>query len=134
MVAKFRRGDDRERDLLADLQRIGRDAEPSFAVMAQQERFTLKDHQSRTAIVGKVDARIEIAGVRAPLEVKAWSPFIVDRLETFADVFDNPWTTAGGYQLLSYLYGAGEPFGFLLLDRSGIPRLLPVELEPQKIS
>jgi hypothetical protein len=130
VLAKFRRGDDRERDLLADLQRIGRDAEPAFAVMAQQERFALKDHQSRTAIVGKVDARIEIAGVRAPLEVKAWSPFIVDRLETFADVFDNPWTCAGGYQLLSYLYGAGEPFGFLLLDRSGIPRLLPVELEP----
>jgi len=129
VLAKFRRGDDRERDLLADLTRIGRDAEPPFKVIGQQERFELKDHKSRTAIVGKVDARLEIDSVRAPLEVKAWSPYLVERIETFADLFENPWTQSGGYQLLSYLYGAGEPFGFLLLDRSGLPRLLPVELE-----
>lgn len=129
VLAKFRRGDDRERDLLADLTRIGRDAEPAFSVIGQQERFALKDHQGRAAIVGKVDARLQIDGVRAPLEVKAWSPMLVDRIETFADLFDSPWTRSGGYQLLSYLYGAGEPYGFLLLDRSGIPRLLPVELE-----
>jgi len=128
-VARFRRGDDRERDLLADLTRIGRDSEPPFKVIGQQERFELKDHKSRTAIVGKVDARLEIDSVRAPLEVKAWSPYLVERIETFADLFENPWTQSGGYQLLSYLYGAGEPFGFLLLDRSGLPRLLPVELE-----
>src|SRR5262245_30999546 len=129
VLAKFRRGDDRERDLLADLTRIGRDAEPPFKIIGQQERFELKDHKSRTAIVGKVDARLEIDSIRAPLEVKAWSPMLVDRIETFADLFENPWTQSGGYQLLSYLYGAGEPFGFLLLDRSGLPRLLPVELE-----
>jgi hypothetical protein len=130
VLAKFRRGDDRERDLLADLTRIGRDAEPAFRILGQQERFTLKDHQSRTAIVGKVDARIEIDGQRAPLEVKAWSPQLTDRIETFADLFSNPWTQSGGYQLLAYLYGAGQPYGFMLLDRSGLPRLLPVELEP----
>jgi hypothetical protein len=130
VLAKFRRGDDRERDLLADLTRIGRDSEPPFQIIGQQERFTLRDHKSRIAIVGKVDARLDLAGTRAPLEVKSWSPMITDRLETFADVFENPWTRSGGYQLLAYLYGAGEPFGFLLLDRSGIPRLLPVELEP----
>lgn len=130
VLAKFRRGDDRERDLLADLTRIGRDAEPSFTVVGQQDRFTLKDHKGRAAIVGKVDARLELEGIKAPIEVKAWSPMMTDRLETFADLFDNPWTRGGGYQLLSYLYGAGVPFGFLLLDRSGIPRLLPVELEP----
>lgn len=134
VIAKFRRGDDRERDLLADLVRIGRDAEPAFSVIGQQERFELRDHQSRVAIVGKVDARLELgdhgAAIQAPIEVKAWSPFLVDRIETFADVFENPWTRSGGYQLLSYLYGAAVPFGFLLLDRSGLPRLLPVELEP----
>src|SRR4051812_36766765 len=109
LLARFRRGDDRERDLLSDLTRIGREAEPSFRVVGQQERFTLKDHKSRVAIVGKVDARLDVAGgVRAPLEVKAWSPFLTDRIEKFSDLFDNPWTRAGGYQLLSYLYGAGE--------------------------
>jgi hypothetical protein len=130
ILAKFRRGDDRERDLLADLTRVGRDAEPAFTVIGQQERFELRDHKSRVAIVGKVDAQVQINGARAPLEVKAWSPMMVDRIEKFADLFDSPWTRPGAYQLLTYLYGAGVPFGFLLLDRSGIPALLPVELDP----
>lgn len=130
VLAKFRRGDDRERDLLQDLTRIGRGADPPFKVINQQERFELKDHQSRVAIAGKVDARLEFSrDRRPPLEVKAWSPMMVDRIESFSDLFENPWTRSGGYQLLSYLYGAGEPYGFLLLDRSGIPRLIPVELE-----
>jgi hypothetical protein len=129
VIARFRRGDDRERDLLADLVRIGRDAEPAFQIIGQQTRFELKDRKGRPAIVGKVDAQLEVDGRRAPIEVKAWSPFIVDKIDQFGDVFENPWTRRGGYQLLSYLYGAGEPFGFLLLDRSGLPRLLPVELD-----
>lgn len=130
VLAKFRRGDDRERDLLADLARIGRDTEPSFNVVGQQEHFKLRDRKGRVAITGKVDARLQVNGVRAPLEVKAWSPQMVQRIERFADLFENPWTRGGGYQLLSYLFGAGEPYGFLLLDRSGLPLLLPVELEP----
>lgn len=129
VLAKFRRGDDRERDLLADLARIGRDAEPPFQVIGQQERFVLRDHKSRPAIVGKVDARIAVDGAAAPLEVKAWSPYLVDRIERFEDLFSNPWTQSGGYQLLAYLYGASEPYGFILMDRSGLPRLIPVELE-----
>jgi hypothetical protein len=130
LLARFRRGDDRERDLLADLSRIGRDAEPGFTVIGQQERFELKDRKGRVAIAGKVDARLAFdRQTRPPLEVKAWSPFVVDRIETFADLFDNPWTLGGAHQLLAYLYGAGEPYGFLLLDRSGLPLLLPVELD-----
>ena len=129
VLARFRRGDDRERDLLSDLARIGRDADPPFELAGQQERFTLKDRKGRAAIVGKVDARLRFGrGASAPLEVKAWHPSLVDRLERFDDLFDNPWTRSGGYQLLSYLYGAEEPFGFLLLDRSGLPLILPVEL------
>ncbi len=129
VLARFRRGDDRERDLLADLSRIGRDADPPFTIIGQQERFQLKDRKDRVAISGKVDARIQINGMRPPLEVKAWHPMMVDRIERFSDLFDNPWTRSGAHQLLSYLWGASEPFGFLLLDRSGIPKLLPVELD-----
>jgi hypothetical protein len=129
VLARFRRGDDRERDLLSDLARIGRDAAPPFELIGQQERFSLKDRKGRPAIVGKVDARLRFEhGASAPLEVKAWHPSLVDRLERFEDLFDNPWTRSGGYQLLSYLYGAEQPFGFLLLDRSGLPLVLPVEL------
>lgn len=130
-LARFRRGNDRERDLLIDLARVGREADPAFDVVAQQERFELRDRKGRVAIVGKVDARLKVHGTTtsAPIEVKSWSPMIVDRLRTFDDVFDNPWTRAGGNQLLAYLYGSNEHFGFLLLDRSGLPLLLPVVLE-----
>ena len=132
VLAKFRRGNDRERDLLSDLQRIGRDAEPEFTVVGQQERFRLKDRKGREVISGKVDARLQLQRDRQrgyPLEAKAWAPHLVERIETFDDLFDTPWTQSGAYQLLSYLYGAGEPYGFMLLDRSGLPALLPVELE-----
>lgn len=129
-LARFQRGDDRERELLIDLMRVGRESEPSFVVIGQQQRFELKDHKSRVAIAGKVDARLRFADRAAPLEIKSWSPFIVDRIHTFEDLFENPWTRSGAHQLLSYLFAAGEPFGFLLLDRSGLPLLLPVELEP----
>lgn len=131
-LARFRRGNDRERDLLMDLARIGRDADAPFDVIGQQERFALRDRKGRTAITGKVDARIYFSGGRskgAPLELKAWSPLIVDRIESFADLFANPWTRSGAHQLLAYLYGANEPVGFLLLDRSGLPLILPVELD-----
>jgi hypothetical protein len=130
VLARFRRGDDRERDLLADLARIGRDATPPFSVIGQQQRFELRDHKSRVAITGKVDAQLKLDHDRAavPIEVKAWSPFLVDRIERFEDLFDNPWTRPGAYQLLTYLFGAAVPFGFLLLDRSGLPLVVPVEL------
>lgn len=132
VLARFRRGDDRERDLLADLARIGRDTEPPFDVIGQQERFVLNDRKGRAAITGKVDARIYFHDEwrrGAPLEIKAWAPSIVDRIERFEDLFSSPWTRAGAYQLLAYLYGAAEPFGFLLLDRSGLPLIVPVRLE-----
>jgi hypothetical protein len=129
-LAKFQRGGDRERDLLIDLIRVGREAEPPFEVIGQQQRFELKDRKGRVAIAGKVDARLRVSPTKAaPLEIKAWSPTLVERIETFADLFANPWTRSGAHQLLTYLFGAGEAFGFLLLDRAGLPLLLPVELE-----
>lgn len=130
-LAKFQRGDDRERELLIDLMRVGRESEPPFTVIGQQQRFELRDRRGRVAIAGKVDARLQFARDRAaPLEVKSWSPYLTDRIQTFEDLFTNPYTRSGGHQLLSYLFGAGEAFGFLLLDRPGLPLLLPVELEP----
>jgi hypothetical protein len=131
VLGKFRRGQDRERDLIADLKRIGRDCIPAFEVIGEQERFVLKDHKGRDAISGKVDARLQFSrDVKAPLEVKGWHPNMVDRIDCFADLFNSPWTKKGAYQLLAYLLGSGEPLGFMLLDKSGLPKLIPVELEP----
>jgi hypothetical protein len=130
VLARFRRGNDRERDLLTDLARVGRNTTPAFTVIGQQERFVLKDHKGRVAISGKVDARLDLGPTgRPPLEVKAWSPRIVDDIERFEDVLENTWTQSGAYQLLTYLFAAGEPYGFLLLDRSGLPKVIPVTLD-----
>jgi hypothetical protein len=128
-LAKFRRGDDRERDILSDLQRIGRNADPPFAIIGQQESFRVRDRQGRQVISGKVDAFLSIATMRAPIEVKAWSANLVDRLDTFDDVFENVWTRSGGFQILAYLFGHSLPVGFLVLDRSGLPKLIPVMLD-----
>lgn len=129
-LANFRRGADRERDVLNDLSRIGRLITPPLKLIGQQRRFEVRDRAGRTAIVGKVDAVLERNGTRCPLEVKSWSPRITDRISRFEDLFDHPWTRAGGYQLLAYLLGAGEPLGYLVLDRPGVPKILSVELEP----
>lgn len=130
-LARFRRGDDRERDILGDLTKIGRSATPEFRIVGQQDSFKVRDRKGRQIISGKVDAFLEINRWRAPIEVKAWAPQLVDRIETFEDLFESPWTRSGGFQLLSYMYGHGHPAGFMVLDRSGLPKLIPVVLEEQ---
>ena len=127
-LANFRRGSDRERELLIDLTRVGRLADPPFEVVGQQERFELRDRKGRVAVVGKVDARIKQNGMAAPVETKAWHPNLVARIKTFSDLFENHWTRSGAYQLLSYLYGSNQQVGFMLLDRNGLPLILPVNL------
>jgi hypothetical protein len=128
-LANFRRGKDRERDLLADFTRAGRNSDPAFEVIGREERFTLNDHKGRVVIVGKVDAQLKIGRVAAPMEVKSWNPNLVARIETFEDLFANRWTRSGAHQILAYMLAKEEPLGFFLLDRNGLPLLLEVELE-----
>jgi hypothetical protein len=127
-LANFRRGKDRERDLLADFTRAGRNSNPSFEVIGREERFELRDHKGRVCIVGKVDAQLKIGRTSHPLEVKSWNVNTVARIETFEDLFSNRWTRSGAYQILAYLLAKNEPLGFFLLDRNGLPLLLEVEL------
>lgn len=129
VLARMERGLETERDLLIYLAKVGHRCDPSFLIVSQQERFELRDHKGRVAIVGKMDARLKFNSGSYPLEVKKWSPNLVNRLDTFEDLFKSFWTKKGAYQLLSYLFGTGEPLGFLLLDRAGIPKLIPVELD-----
>jgi len=132
VLAKFHRGNDRERNMIVDLTRVGQFANPQFNVVGQQERFELKDHKGRTAIVGKVDLRLDY-GYRMPkipVECKDWHSNLTDRIRNFDDVFENQWTRKGAYQLLCYLFASGEKNGILLLPGSGFPKLIPVELYP----
>jgi hypothetical protein len=135
VLAKFRRGNDRARDLLADLSHVGRSCEPEFQTVGQEERFEIKSGD-QVIMVGKTDCRLDFGreyGIKPPLECKSWAPQLTARLDTFADCFKNKWTKKGAYQLLAYLYGAGEEIGFLLLDKSGLPELLPVELNDENL-
>lgn len=126
--ARMDRGEDRERDILLQAARVGQICDPPFQVIGQQQRFELKDRKGRVVIVGKTDARLQFAkGLNAPAEVKCWQ--LADRIERFEDLLNSPWTKSGAYQLLSYLYGSGEPVGFLLLDRPGLPNPIEVHLE-----
>lgn len=130
-LANFRRGKDRERNLLADLKVLGRDCRIPFEVVREDERLEIKDSKGRVIIVGKVDAWIKFADrTAAPIEVKNWNANLSAGIKTFDDVLQGTWTKSGGYQLLAYMYATNEPVGFLLLDRAGIPRMIPVELYP----
>lgn len=128
-LANFRRGRDRERDLLADFTRAGRNSEPPFEVIGREERFELRDHKGRVCIVGKVDAQLKVGRSAHPMECKSWNPNLVARIESFEDLFLNRWTRPGAHQILAYMLAKEEPLGFMLLDRNGLPLLLEVELE-----
>src|SRR6185503_11459614 len=132
-LARFKRGKDRERDMMTDLARVGRLVQPEFEVVGGQEAFTLKDRLGRKVVSGKVDARIRFSGDHNghayPIEAKSWSPMLTAKIHAFDDVLDGYWTRSGGYQLLMYMLGMKDPLGFLLLDRPGLPLPLPVDLE-----
>lgn len=129
-LANFRRGNDRARDIKADMTRVGRECDPPFDVVGAEERFELRDKKGRVVIVGKVDFRLKFAGQKgsAPVETKSWHPNLIQGVKTFADLFGNRWTRKGAFQLLAYLLATNEPVGFMLLDRPGIPRPLEVRL------
>lgn len=130
-LARFQRGEDRERDLLITMSHIGHAQRPGFAIVAQQFPVALDGRRRRQVIRGYIDGLLRPEGDHRggiPLEVKTWSTNIVERLSSFDDVIENPWTQSGAYQLLAYLLGHNVPFGYLVLDRSGIPKLVVVEL------
>jgi hypothetical protein len=133
LLAKFRYGRDRETAMIIDLLQSGRNASPPFRIVRQQERCTLRDRQGRDAITGKVDGWIEHDDLIIPFEIKNWSTYITDRITTFADVLDSPYTRSGAFQILVYMVAFGRPFGLLILDRSGLPKFVPVALTDENL-
>jgi hypothetical protein len=129
-LARFRRGKDRARNVKSDLEQAGRDAKPTFELVGAEERFSLKEN-GIPVITGKVDwkTKFAIPGLAPiPTEYKSWSPFLTDRVEQFEDLFENRWTRKGAFQLLSYMWAMSSEHGLFVLDRPGIPKVLPVSL------
>lgn len=127
-LARMRRGEEREESIVAWLHQIGPRANPPFKVVEGQRRFEIKDRDGVVLIVGKVDCRLDFGGgVKPFVEVKSGES--VRNLEAFDDFDRSPWTRHMPDQLLSYLYAENEPLGIFILDRPGMPVLIPVRLE-----
>lgn len=128
--ARMARGNQRERDIVIDLMRVGRLCIPKFDFIGQQERIRITDRKGRLIISGKIDGYIKWeSGAMWPTEIKSWSPFLTDRIFSFEDLYLNQWTWSGAHQLLSYQYEKNAPYGLLVLDRPGLPRPIQVSLE-----
>lgn len=128
--ARFLRGEQREADLRNELTKAGQLSDPRFDFVGIQERVEIHDRKGRLIISGMIDGKMAWQTHDIwPAEIKAWHTNIVDRLETFEDLCNISWTWSGAHQLLSYLYATNSAYGVLILDRSGLPKLIPVSLE-----
>lgn len=127
-------GNERETAVRARLIQIEARSVPRFKVIEGGSRCEIKDRRGRVVVTGKCDARIQFLdpplagiGLRPVVEVKSgqavWS------CETLADLLRGRWTRTYPDQLLSYLYGKGEPWGILLLDRPQGPAWISLLLD-----
>lgn len=128
-LARMERGKEREADILGRLTRIGKRSEPPFEVVGGQERFEIKGRSGKVLITGKLDARLKCNGSNPILECKTYHPNIIDRIDSQADLQAGRWTRSADMQLLTYLLANNEPWGILMLDRPGLPKLIPISLE-----
>ncbi len=128
--ARFLRGEQREVDLRVELTKAGQFSEPRFEFVGIQQPVKIHDRKGRLIISGRTDGDI-LWETKAdwPAEIKAWAQNLVERIDTFEDIYRNPFTWSGAHQLLAYQYSKGVPYGVFVLDRSGLPKLVGVDLE-----
>lgn len=129
-LARFARGKRRELDITTDLQRAGQLSIPRFEFVGQQERVRVLDRKGRLIISGMIDGYIKWeSGAVWPVEIKSLSAFSTDKVSTFEDLYQGRYTWANAHQLLCYQYSKNAPYGLFVMDRSGLPKLLKVDLE-----
>lgn len=127
-LVRMERGNERERSIIIQLQRAGERAEIPFEVIEGQKRFEVTDRDGAVVLTGKIDGKIKFKdGVKATFDTKAGDSFRY--ANSVDDLLHNVWTWASVWQLCTYLLREGEPFGYLILDRSGLPEMVPVILE-----
>lgn len=128
-LERFQQGQEAEHAVIARLHQIGPFCSPPFEVSGQQFRFESRDRDNTLLISGKMDGRLAFQDAqRPPFEVKSGRSY--DRCETVADLDSGRWSKPAVDQLLSYLLGASEPWGFILVRRfSALPTFIRVDLE-----
>lgn len=127
-LERMQRGKEREDAIIARLMHVGRRCAIPFEVIEGQRRFEIRDRDGSTLIVGKVDGRLGFhTGERPIFECKSGE--VARHVDSLEDLDRSPWSRHWLDQLLAYLYAEGEAWGFLILDRPSLPKLLPVVLE-----
>jgi len=127
-LEKMRQGKEIELAMIARLIRVGQRATPRFEVIHEQYGETFKDRKGRVILRMKLDGRLKFeSGETPPIEIK-WS-VMADNLQTVEDFDRSPYTRDWLDQMVIYLLTHSEPFGYFVLGRRGLPRLIPVFLE-----
>src|SRR3990172_7071748 len=116
-LERFAQGEEAESAIMARLNRIGPFFDPPFKVVEQQFRFDVKDRDGIVLFSGKMDGRIRFGNesARIPVEVKSGRTY--DGCRTVEDLARGVWSRSAVDQLLAYLLGASEPWGFILVRR-----------------
>lgn len=126
-LGRFKRGNERERSVMAMLGQIGPEHRPPFEVIGGQESFEVTDRDGTLLITGKIDGRLRMADGRRPIvEVKSGDS--VRNIERFEDFERSPWTRKMPAQLLTYMLAKNEPDGLFIIDKPGIPTFIEVRL------
>lgn len=129
-LARMAYGSEREESLKVRLIRAGKRAADPFVFVGGQERIELVSAAGRLLISGKIDGKLLFSsGAVAVCEIKSWAPHVAERIESWEDVLAGEWTRAAAYQLAAYVVGIGADLGVLVLDRKGLPVLLPMDLD-----
>ena len=129
-LAKFERGNDREDALIHMLQDAGKVSEPPFKIAGTQMPLIIQNESGDKLISGKGDLMIQFEGEKpVPAEIKSWQTFTTDKLNRPVDLLDGVWTRKAAYQLAVYVTVSDAPYGYMILDRPGIPRPIKFDRE-----
>ena len=127
-LERARRGQDRERAIVALLGHVGQRCTPRFSVIEQQRRYEVRDRDGELLIVGKVDGRLKFEGAPDVPVFDVKSGDSIRNVDTLEDLDRSPWTAHYLDQLLTYLLAESEPWGMLILDKPDGPTFLRVDL------
>ena len=124
-LERFARGNEIERSVVARLSLAGRLG--GWTIEGAQKRFEIKGRSGKVVISGKVDGMIRIEG-QDPIPFDVKSGQAIARVQTLEDLDRGRWTRHMPFQLLAYMFGAGVPFGVLILDQPSGPRFVVLNL------
>jgi len=120
----FEEGRYQELRILQDL------AEAGIRVVEQQMAFGHEPFFKKYEISGTIDGKIEIQKRRIPLEIKSFSPFTFQAINTIDDMIksENFWFRKYPAQLTIYMVGSNVERGIFLLKNKSSGKLKQIDI------